>query len=184
MGIIHNLRNKIGYMLLNSTINNCKYKHYSIPFKNANNIGVLYNVNNSIDLLEMNLLIELLCKYNKNIYLLYYSNNKQKYIKNYNYEFLYVNYFNKKNINYIFHPKCNVVQSFIKTEFDILIAICFYAFLPIDYISGLSKAKFRIGLYNKININYLDLIFDLKNDDNINSFIINLKRYFNLKEKI
>ncbi|UOF94263.1 MAG: hypothetical protein IR527_01935 [Bacteroides sp.] len=180
MIILDSIRNKIGYTLLDNKIKKDNIKHYSNSFQDAQSIGILYNVDNNVDMLSMEKMINFLCFFEKKIFLLYYLKNKKEYVKNYEYDLLSVNSFNNKNINFIFHPNSMIIQNFIKKEFDILISISFYSCLPINYITGRSNAKFRIGPYNKSNIKYLDLIFDLKKDKNIENFIKNFQYYFSL----
>lgn len=66
---------------------------------------------------------------------------------------------------------------FIESRFDLLINFCLEECLPLEYISAVSPAKFRIG-FNKTeeNANY-DLILIPKENKDISNLIQNLEHY-------
>lgn len=62
----------------------------------------------------------------------------------------------KKDLNWKGLPVSAVVTNFIETEFDLLLNISLQQNLVLDYITALSKAKFKIG-WSPEETNYFDL---------------------------
>ncbi|MDR0970944.1 MAG: hypothetical protein LBM25_00990 [Bacteroidales bacterium] len=67
-----------------------------------------------------------------------------------------------KDLSLLRVPKKQLLDNFIKKDFDLLINFDINnAFLPC-YVSALSKAKFKIGLDTEENRQYFDLLLNIK----------------------
>ena len=62
----------------------------------------------------------------------------------------------KKDLNWMGMPKPGVIDNFLETEFDVLFNLALKQNIVLDYITGLSKAKFKIG-WSDSERNYFDL---------------------------
>ncbi len=66
---------------------------------------------------------------------------------------------------------------FMRSPFDLIINFCEQECLPLEYISSVSSAKFRVGFSKEAdNANY-DLILIPKENKNISNLIQNLEQY-------
>lgn len=61
-----------------------------------------------------------------------------------------------KDLNWIGLPKTTIIDGFINTEFDLLLNLALDQNLVLDYITALSRAKFKVGC-SKEKTNYFDL---------------------------
>ena len=53
--------------------------------------------------------------------------------------------------------------------------------MPVKYLAGSSKAKFKVGKYEK-DLSIYDMMIDVK-EDNLSSLIYEIKHYLNLINK-
>ncbi len=75
-----------------------------------------------------------------------------------------ISLFSLEQINFFGFPKSQDVEDFIKKDFDILINLCTKENLQINYVLGLSKAKFKIS--KNYETQFADFILEFKNNRN------------------
>ncbi len=75
------------------------------------------------------------------------------------------NSFNPKETNWLGFPKSQVAEGFINTEFDLLMNISLDESFPMEVITALSKARFKIGSTGKLT-QYFDLSIDISKNPN------------------
>ncbi|MBW6534891.1 MAG: hypothetical protein K0B11_07780 [Mariniphaga sp.] len=66
-----------------------------------------------------------------------------------------------KDTNWLGFPKKGIVEDFLNTEFDLLLNIALEQNLLLDYLTALSKARFKVGWSPKEN-NFYDLNINIK----------------------
>ena len=66
------------------------------------------------------------------------------------------NVITSKDLNWMGLPSTESCESFINTEFDLLLNIALVQTLPLTFITALSRAKFKIG-WSPVDNNYFDL---------------------------
>jgi hypothetical protein len=72
-------------------------------------------------------------------------------------------YFTKRDLNWYYKPSNIRVTDFIKEEFDILIDLSMTDCFPLNYIAGLSKAKFKVGRFGNKYSNIYDFMLNVDN---------------------
>jgi hypothetical protein len=90
-----------------------------------------------------------------------------------------MNHFTKKNLNWYKKPVCPHTEQFVNKEFDILFDLCLDDFYPVQYIVGMSRAKFKVGSY-MTEESFHDLIIDVNKNKNIEYLIEQIKHYITL----
>jgi hypothetical protein len=87
----------------------------------------------------------------------------------------------KKELSSFFVPVTNEAEKFINTMFDILIDINFEKVFPLFYISSLSRASFKVGLYDKETDNSVfDLMMELKRPVRVEDYLSNVMHYLEM----
>lgn len=77
------------------------------------------------------------------------------------------NIFLKKDLNWLGLPKNGIIETFIHYEFDLLMNISVTPCLPLEAVTALSVASFKIG-WDKLSLNCYDLSVDVsKNPDSL-----------------
>ena len=89
------------------------------------------------------------------------------------------NYFSYSDLNWYLKPKNPIVNAFIEEEYDILIDLNVNNVYPIQYISGLSNAKLKVGNFDMKNMNYYDFMINVNDDFTVDNYIEQIKHYLN-----
>jgi hypothetical protein len=79
-------------------------------------------------------------------------------------------HFNRKEMDWVFRPKTATVREFAEQPFDLLINLSRKPVLPLEYISALSKAKFRVGPVTEKTFCY-DLMIESPHGKDLSDFI-------------
>ncbi len=74
-------------------------------------------------------------------------------------------YIHRQNLTWTGLPKNDAGMKFKADDFDLLLNLYNNDILPLFYISLHSKAKFRIGKFEKINVQFFDMMIDMKEDN-------------------
>ena len=137
----------------------------------AAEIGILFDASDPDKISVVNNFADSLKRDRKKIVLLAFYNAPKKAI-NFNFS-----YFNKKDLNWRLEPHGNVVEEFIGRKFDILINAYIGENLPLEYVSSMSEASFRIGSFEKEKTYAYDFMIDLKGEDDL-SVLMEQYRHF------
>lgn len=91
-----------------------------------------------------------------------------------------IEFLTRKDVSWFGSPKGAVVETFFKKEPDILFVISFRDILTIEYLTKLSRAKFKVGCYTEKE-NDLDFMINSANKDcTVEFFIEQVKHYITL----
>lgn len=87
----------------------------------------------------------------------------------------------KEELDLFYHPVSAESTTFLNKQFDVLIDLNFKKLLPLKYISTLSKAHLKIGLFEAENKNQIfDLMMDLKNPVNTDDYLHQIMHYLEM----
>lgn len=86
-------------------------------------------------------------------------------------------HFNNKELNWYLEPQGHLVDEFIERKFDVLINAYCGNVLPLEYISAMSNARYRIGIYNPDKTYLSDVLIDTNNREDLKSFVEQVKHY-------
>jgi hypothetical protein len=123
-----------------------------------------------------------------------YFQNNQKTVKalgfvNYNrlphycFPKLSYDYFTKRDLNWYFKPSTSRVKDFMNEEFDIVIDLCMHDCFPLNYVSGLSKAKFKVGRYGEKNSAIYDFMLNMNTTITLNDYMKEVIHYLSIINK-
>lgn len=164
-------------MLLKSKVAKLKREVRSTGLGSAKTVGIIYH----FDLKTDNLIREFarfLKEERLKVETLGYISNKELFDKAK--PELDYNYFNKKDVNWLYVPQKKECNHFINTEFDILIDCSIRSYLPIRYITSLSKARFKAGSNITYRAEACDLTIDISKEKTIPYLIQQLKHYLSI----
>ena len=93
----------------------------------------------------------------------------------------YLTCIRKDEINSFYHPVTSEANSFMNNNFDVLIDVNFEKQYPLRYITILSRAKLKVGLYeNGSPHNPLDIMMDLKKPVEIEAYLNQILKYLEM----
>lgn len=140
----------------------------------AREIGILFDASDTDQTAIINTFADSLRKERKKTSLLGFYNFSKNVI-NFNFP-----YFNQKNINWHYEPNGAVVEEFIAKKFDILINAYINENLPLEYVSAMSQAAFRIGHYDKTKTYAYDFMIDMKGQNDLRKLMEQFRYYLEM----
>ena len=169
MAYLYQIRDFIFRFLIGLKKN--RQQHNPVSLDKAKSIGVLFNAE---DIKQNDSIIEFTQKLKslqKDVQLLGYMPKRE-------FGFVYpFPFITNKDGNWYGKPGGGTTGFFMRSPFDLMINFCAQECLPLEYISAVSLAKFRVGFNKEAeNANY-DLILIPKENKNISNLIQNLEHY-------
>ncbi len=172
------LKNKIANYLFMRQLRHHKRHHKSVSFQEAHKIGILYDATNEKNYDIIKNLVKEIRSHHKEVQALGYFNRKNlpanRFAK------LGLDFFTKKSVNWYMKPGNPIVHNFIQTDFDILINLNIEKCFPLKYISAHSKAKFKIGRWDRRNAPICDMMIHTDENIPLAKFIEQIMHYLNL----
>jgi hypothetical protein len=147
----------------------------------ASNIGVLYYLPDEPTYRKISDYVKKLQDTGKIVKALGYVQNKRltgQFLPKLSYDFLY-----PAGLNWQFKPIATAAKDFIEAEYDILLDLSVEDHLPLLYITGMSKARFKVGLKSDRRSKYLDLMMDLGDKDGLDELIEQVDHYLTIINK-
>lgn len=166
------------YMILKS-LDYTKAQREAISFSGAKKIGILYNASDIRDYEMVKNYVKNIRAMQKDVTALGYVDKKE--LPENRFAKLGMDFFTRKHLNWFYKPNNTTVSNFINEEFDILITLNIDKSLPLYYITAVSKAKFRVGKFDKKSVNYHDMMIAVKKEnDNLEHLLEQVDYYINL----
>jgi hypothetical protein len=179
MELFKNLRLKIGDNILRNKIASTKRKVFYAGIEQVKNIGILWDASRTD---EFTCLSKFYQKMNENkteVMILGYFPGKN--LPNQYTAIRYLSVIKKDELNFFYHPGSSESAKFINKQFDVLIDLNFKKLLPLQYISYLSKASFKVGLFEEgLNPAPFDLMMEIKNPVNIDDYLAQVMHYLKM----
>lgn len=186
MNLIQQIRTSAGNYFLKKGISNLNRSKKLVNINSAGSIGILFELTDESVYYAIQKFFQRFQEKKIKVKALGYASNKL--VTNHFLPVLSFDFFNGKQINWLNIPRVQCVQDFIDTDFDICINIASESVFPLKYISGISRARLKVGAYNRVmpgkQYKELSLIYDImllteENHDQI-KFLDNIHDYLNM----
>jgi len=132
----------------------------AVNLNEAKNIGIVYMVYSEETYKMAEAFVKTLKTKERYIHILGYV--PLKYIPPYIIPTLATDYFTRKDVNWLGKPVNTYVTDFLKRDFDIVINLCMEENYTLQYISGLSRASFKVGIAGENHTDYYDFMIEVK----------------------
>jgi len=147
-------------------------------FEHAKTIGIVYDAIDQIQHKKVTAFADTIMKsYGTNVQLVGFVSNAENRAA-FSGQFG-CKYITKQDFTWYGDEQNCIISDFIKTPFDILIDLTVETIFPIQYITTLSTASFKVGRLTEKNMNY-DLLIDIKNDITIDILIEQIQVYLSM----
>jgi hypothetical protein len=186
MNLLQRIRTAAGNYFLIKGIASLKRSKKLVNINAASSIGLLFELTDESVYYSIQKYILPFQEKKIRVKALGFASNKL--VTNHFLPVLSFDFFNVKQLNWFKIPRAQCVQDFIDTDFDICINIASEKDFPLKYISGMSKARLKVGAYSaelpgKIYKEH-SLIYDImlraeEQHDQI-IFLENIHEYLNL----
>lgn len=181
MSILQGIKKTAGRYMAARMAAKSKTARKAVNFESAKKIGILYD---ATDMEKF----EIVKQYAKNLRLrkkevkaLGFVNAKQT--DRHQQPTIDLDFFTLNDVNWYYKPAGHIVNNFIHAKHDILICLDLDGCIPLQFISAVSSAGFRVGKYNKANQSFYDMMIDLQNNANLSYFIEQVNHYLEMINK-
>ena len=178
MNAFTKLRMAVGNMIYMRKLRQPQKRRQVVSFEQARKIGMLYDATSDSDTETVKQYVKTIRGEHKEVIALGYVDGKD--LSRNQFAQLGLDFFTRKNLRWNMIPDCLEVKNFINEPFDILINLNEGDCFPLNYITSMSKARFRIGRYNKNLIHNFDMMIDAGNSTSLANFIKEADRYLRI----
>jgi hypothetical protein len=181
MELFKNIRLKIGNAILRNKI---ARTHRKIQYTNINqvkNIGIVWDGSKTDDFACLSRFCQKMHENKTDVKILAYFHGKN--LPGQYTAIRYLTILKKKELNIYYHPVSAEVNTFVSNRFDVLIDLNFKKLLPLRYVSSLSNASLKVGLFEYENGNgntTFDLMMDLKSPVNVEDYLNHVVHYLEM----
>jgi hypothetical protein len=181
LSIITSIREKTGQINLKRDSSRLQRDKKIVNLGNAGRVGVLYFLPDEPTYRRISDYVKKLQDSGKIVKALGYVHSKRltgQFLPKLSYDFLY-----PTGLSWNYKPVSTAAKDFMEEEYDILIDLSIEEHLPLLYLTGMSKARFKAGLKSKQRSRYLDLMIDLGEKDGLDELIIQIDHYLSIINK-
>lgn len=178
MSGIKNIQEKLGRLKLKKEQKRLKRSVKAFNIENATTIGVIYNATNRTEADIVKKFTQHLKEERKDVLSLGFIDSKDSsdiVTPHLNYT-----YFDRRSLSKSQVPKGTEVDNFIAKSFSILIDLNMGECFPIEYVSSLSMAKFKVGAEGGYKNNTCDMVIDISQKPQLDYLIIQIKHYLQM----
>jgi hypothetical protein len=178
MNFITKIRMAVGNMIFMRRLRLPQKRRQVVSFDAARKIGMLYDATLESDYESVKNYVKAIRAEHKEVVALGYVDGKG--LSRNQFAQLGLDFFTKKDLGWNMIPHSLEVKNFINEPFDILINLNEGNCFPLNYITAMSKARFRIGRYNKNLVHNFDMMIDAGNSTSLTNFIKEADKYLRI----
>jgi hypothetical protein len=179
MEIFKNIRLNTSKSILKKKMSRMKRTKFRGNISKAKSIGIVWDASNPDEFPILSRLHQKMNERKIDLKILGYFQGKNlpdKYTA-----VRYLTCLKNQDINFFFRPVSQEAISFIDTRFDILIDVNFRHLFPLQYISSLSMAGFKVGIFENGSENLpYDLMMELNKKSDINTYLTEAIHYLEM----
>lgn len=179
MELFKNLRFKIGNLILSKRIANIRRKVFYSNIGQIKKIGVVWDASKTQDFSSLSKFYQRMHERNIDVIVLGYYPGKE--LPNQYTAIRYLSCIRRKEVNLFYVPVSTETDVFINTKFDVLIDINFEKLFPLFYITSMSSASFKVGLFDsQSGESTFDLMIELKKPVRIENYLEQVIHYLEM----
>jgi len=181
LSIITDIREKTGRLALRREARHVRRERRAINIGEASRIGVLYLLYDEPTYRKISAYVKKLQDAGKVVKALGYVENKRltgQFLPKLSYDFLY-----PSGLSWNYKPVSTAAKDFIDEDYDILLDLSTEDYLPLLYITGVSRAKFKAGMKSDQRSRYLDMMIDLGDKEGLDELIEQIDHYLSIINK-
>ncbi len=179
MEMLKNIRLNIGKAILRKKMTRMKRTRFKGNLSDAKTMGLVWDATNPDELQILSQFYQKMAERNIDVKILGYFPGKNLPDKLTAIRYLLC--LKKEDINFTYRPVSREAETFANTGFDILIDTSFNDIFPLKYISSLSRAGLKVGIFDKVNSHSpFDVMMELDKTTDINTFLTQVIYYLEL----
>ncbi len=179
MELFREFRLKIGDSILSKKIGKVRRKVFYTNISRIKSMGIAWDASKPEDFGSLSRFHQKMNERGINVTILGYYPGKE--LPNQYTALRYLSCIRNREVNFFYVPVSHEAETFMNNMFDILIDINFDKSFPIYYISSMSKASFKVGLFDaEANNSTFDLMIELKKPVRVEDYLANVVHYLEM----
>lgn len=179
MELLKSIRIKTGTAILRNRASGNRRKAFFKNFDAVKTIGIVWNPANSEDFKTLAKFHQQMAERNIDVHVIGYYDGKN--LPDIYTAIRYLTCIRKHEVNMFYIPMSNDAKDFINKKFDVLIDINFEKIFPLSYITVMSKALFKSGLFEKENPSApFDLMMEIKKPAAVDNYLKQTVQYLEM----
>ena len=178
MDFFRNIRLRIGNAILRKRVSRTNRKMEYRNFMDVRSIGVVWNASNHEDFHALARFHQKMQERNIEVKILGYFNGK--HLPDQYTAIRYLTFIRKSETNLFYIPESTESQEFTNRKFDILIDINFEKIFPLFYVTKLSKASLKVGLFDPEADTPFDMMMEVKHPVKPDEYLIQVIQYLEM----
>ncbi len=179
MDLFGNTRLKIGNSILSKKIGRTRRKPSYTSIHNVRSIGIVWDASKTSEFASLSRFFQKMHDRKIDVRILGYFPGKE--LPDQYTAIRFLTCLRKTEVGFFYIPDSAETEYFINNKFDILIDINFDRSLPLRYITALSAASFKVGLYDKDSgASGFDLMMEMKKNAPIESYLDEIMKYLEM----
>ena len=179
MELFQNIRLRIGKVILTKKIATKKRKINFSTFSQVKNIGIVWDASKTEEFHYISRFHQKMHERNIDVKVFGYFPGKN--LPDQYTALRYLTCMRRKELDFFYLPVSPEANSFINNQIDVLIDINFKKLLPLQYITSVSNAAFKVGLFDpETVISPFDLMIELKKPVDIDIYLAQVIQYLEM----
>ena len=176
MELFENTRLKIGNSIFSKNIIKTKRKVSYGGIHLIKNIGIVWDASKTGEFSNLSKFHQKMQERNIDVKILGYYPGKE--LPDQLTAIRFLSCIKRKELNFFYIPVSTEADVFMRTKFDILIDINFDRVFPLQYITKLSAASFKVGLFNsETDSSTFDLMMEIKKPVQVENYLTQVIHY-------
>jgi hypothetical protein len=179
MELFRKIRLKIGDNILRNKVAGTKREKFYSNLDQVKNIGIVWDASKTEDFACLSKFYQKMNENKTDVKVIgYFPGNN---LPNQYTAIRYLSVIKNEELNIFYHPVSSESNSFINKRFDVLIDLNFTKLLPLHYISSLSHAGLKVGIFEPETKNSpYDLMLELKKPVNVEDYLNQVMHYLGM----
>jgi hypothetical protein len=179
MELFENIRLKIGNSIYAKKIAKAKRKTIYSDISHVKKIGIIWDASRTSDFVCLSKFHQKMHERNVDVKVLGYYPGKE--LPDQYTAIRFLSCIKRKELNFLYIPVSTETDVFINTCFDVLIDINFDGVFPLNYITSLSKASFKVGLFNsETDSSKFDLMMEIGKPVQVDNYLTQIIHYLEM----
>ena len=179
MELFRNIRLKIARSLLRRRVVRSSPKMEYSNFSKVKSIGIVWNASNSNEFQSLARFHQKMIERNIDVKIVGYYEGKN--LPDQYTAIRYLTCIRRAELDFFYVPDSPEIKSFTDYKFDILIDINFEKLFSLVYITDLSMASFKAGLFEaEENTQRFDMMLEMEKPVNVDYYLIQLIQYLEM----
>ncbi|HEX2974784.1 MAG TPA: hypothetical protein VHO68_02515 [Bacteroidales bacterium] len=179
MELFKNIRLGIGQRLLRKKVCNTRRKVAYTNLDSVRKIGIVWDASQTNDFTCLSKFYQKMQERNIDVSIIGYFGGK--HLPNQYTAIRYLRCIKKEEVSYFYLPDSYDARAFIDNRFDVLIDLNFKNLLPLKYLSSLSNAALKVGLYDpEKSDTVFDLMMELKKPVEVENYLTQTLLYLEM----